>query len=371
MKIAFCADLHIANHRKWGQPSRGHVAPVNTRAADILRVLSRARSKAEELGCTDLFVLGDVFDTSSPSPQLLAETQYALAGSREMAVHLLVGNHDQQSDVRGDHALVSMDHVRGVRVYDKPEIVYPQEGGGAVWMVPYRPGRADEYLQSVVSELGAQEEPGGKQVLALHLGLRDAETPPWLQAAHDSYAVAELPKLGTFDIVMAGNWHERKHYMDRTVWQVGALVPTGFDNPGMRGYGSLLVYDGMRVVDHELPGPRFVRALGLEGARKALAEIDRLDTGWTTYVSVRCRLDERQAVQELFELADHSYVELLTDKEAAEEAARSAATAAAYASTDGIQAAVRAYVDRMALPADVQREVVLHKALDYVAGAAA
>lgn len=368
MKIALIADLHVANHRKWGSPTYGRAAPINSRALDVINVLAEARRRAQEEGCTDMFVLGDVFDTTTPAPQLIAEVQLALAcrAPNEMQVHLIPGNHDQQSPNKGDHALVSMDGIRNLAVYEKPTEVYVE--GGSVALIPYQPGRADEYLVGVVQELGV---PSGnnRRVLGMHLGLRDDATPPWMQNAHDSFPVNRITELGRFDMIAAGNWHERKHWPPE-VWQVGALAPTGFDNPGLTGYGSLLIFNGSKTTVLELDGPRFVRATDLAGARALMAQVERRVTGYTTYVSVRCRLEERATVTELMEIYDHQAYEILTDKAAAEDAARSAATNAAYASTDSIQAAVGAFVDKMALPADVDRNEVKRLALNYVAGAA-
>lgn len=365
MKVAFIADLHIANHKKFGTPQYGKAAPVNSRALDILSVVAQARRKAEEEGCSHLFVLGDVFDTTCPTPQLIAETQLALASLKDLDVHIIIGNHDQQSPAKGDHACVSMEGIRNLHVHEKPTEVYIDDSM-TVLLHPYHPGTADEYLPD---EVRGRQRQGTRNVLGVHLGLRDEATPTWLQNAHDSFPVARLHELGQLDLVVAGNWHERKQFSPH-IWQCGALVPTGFDNPGFTGYGSLLIYDGKRTQVLELDGPRFIRTTGLEGARKAMEEVERRATGWATYVSVRCRLDEREAAQELFDLYDHRTYEVLTDKAAAEDAARSAASAAAYASTDSIQAAVTAYVEKMALPQDVVRGEVLQKALDYVAGAA-
>lgn len=367
MKISLIADLHVANHRKWGSPTYGRRAPVNSRALDTLNVLAEARRRSQEEGCTDMFVLGDVFDTTSPSPQLIAEVQSSLATlSPDLHIHLIPGNHDQQSPNKGDHALVSMDGIRNLTVYEQPTEVYVE--GGSVALVPYQPGRADEYLVDVVQGIGAP--PGNnRRVLGMHLGLRDGETPTWLQNAHDSFPVNRIGELGRFDMVAAGNWHERKHWAPE-LWQVGALVPTGFDNPGLTGYGSLLVYNGSKTTVIEIDGPRFVRATDLAGARTLMAEVERRVSAYNTYVSVRCRLEDRTAVTELMEIYDHQAYEILTDKAAAEDAARSAAAGAAYASTDSIQAAVSAFVDKMALPEDVDRSEVKRLALNYVAGSA-
>jgi hypothetical protein len=343
-------------------------SPINSRCADAVRVLAAARREAEQQGVEHLFVLGDVFDTADPTPQLVAEVQAALSTS-VMDVHVIVGNHDQVSDQVGDHALVSMDGHRRIKVYERPEVVYV--AGWQVHLVPYRPGRADDYLPGIVAELHAgadQLADGAQRVLGLHLGLRDDDTPPWLQNAHDSSPVAELARLGLYKYVMAGNWHLRKAYP--VGFQVGALVPTGFDNPGLTGYGSLIILDGDTARVGEVPGPRFLRATGLAEARKCLEAAEKADSGWQVYFSVRCRPDEVADVRELFELYGQEKVEILAEKAAAESAARDAAAATAYASPGSLVEAVTAYVQKMPLPEGVERTEITQLAVNYLAGAA-
>ena len=365
------ADLHLANHKRWGSPTRGAVAPLNTRAKHVIDVLTNARRAAEARGVTDLFILGDVFDTVHPEPQLIAELSMALASLNDLLVHILVGNHDQVSDAPGDHALIALDGVRNVQVHEKPTIVSPQTGDGHVWMVPYRPGKASEYLPGLVHGLADGHHPTGSQVLALHLGLSDDKTDPWLQKAHDQFPAAEIePRCGKFSMTFAGNWHGRNEVVPN-VWQVGALVPTGFDNPGLEGYGSLLITDGKQVGTIVMDGPRFLKAVGVAGVKEALEQAEKRGSDFPTYVSARCRVDERPEVEELFELFGHQHHEVLTDKAAVEDAARQAAGAASAATPDGVRAAIEAYVSKLDLPADIQRELVAAKAVDYVAGVGA
>lgn len=370
MKVAFIADLHLANHRRFGKPSRGTVAPINTRAADIISVLRQARKAAEERGCSDLYILGDVFDTVTPEPQLIAELSAALATQRsDLLVHILVGNHDQVSDQPGDHALIALDGCRNVTVYEKPTIAYPQTGDANIWMIPYRPGHAVEYLPGVIKELGAEHMKKGAQVLALHLGLRAERTEAWLASSHDSYPAADIKtQCGEFDTVFAGNWHGRYEVLPG-VWQIGALVPTGFDNPGWDEYGSLLITDGRQVMPVTIPGPRFIKAVGFKEVREVLNEVAKRETGYPAYVSARVALDERDKVRDLFDAYGHEHYEILNNKEILEDAARVAAFHTAYASADGVQSAIKAYVQRMAIPDGISRDLVVAQALDYVAGA--
>ncbi len=367
--IAFIADLHVGHHRRWSSDEQGVVAPLTSRALTITQVLASARRAAEAAKVTDLFVLGDVFDTSSPTPQMVAETQQALA-SDALTVHLIIGNHDQVSDRRGDHALVSMNGWRNLVVYEKPEVLYLE--GWQVHLFPYRPGRADEYLLDGLRELVDGTDAPGEgvdRVLGLHLGLRGPETPTWLKASHDSIDAVSLPRH-IYRYIYAGNWHGR-HRVLPGVFQVGALVPTGFDNPGLTGYGSLMLLNDEGPTYAELDGPRFVRATSLVEARAALNAIATRVSSWPAYLSVRCTPAEREDVRELMEVYGHETFEILTDKAAAEDAARSAAaqTMQAFTSTDSIAAAVTAYVEKMALPEGTDRAKVKQLALDYIAGA--
>lgn len=374
MPIAFVADVHVGQHRKWGAPSRGRLAPVNARCRDTVAVLADARRRAETAGCTDLFVLGDLFDTSCPSPQEVAEVVEALS-TTSMVVHLMVGNHDQVSDAAGDHAMVSMAAFGDERllVYERPTVVY--RAGFQVVLVPYRPGYAKDYLESTVEEVAATADPLRSptvRLLGLHLGLEADDTPPWLRGAHDSIRLDDLARAAdpaSVDLVLAGNWHEHKVYGDYV--QVGALVPTGFDNPGWDGYGSLLVVtDGGEWHRYEVPGPRFLRAPDPAAARQHLERASREPLAYPVYLSVRCRLDQRGDVRELMELYDHKEYEVLASRAAEEDAAEEVRASVQYASTDSIEAAVRAYVSAMALPDDVDRARVEAMAVDYVAGSA-
>lgn len=367
-KIAMVADTHVGNHRKWSTPSRGMISPISSRAADVVRVLAAARREAEAQGAEHFVVLGDVFDTSDPSPQLVAETLAAL-DSPSMDTHLLVGNHDQVSDQRGDHALVSMDRWRRVRVYEQPEVLYLE--GWQLHLVPYRPGRADDYLLDVLTELidGTDRPgPGVDRVLGLHLGLRDKDTPPWLMGAHDSIDAASLPRH-LYRYTFAGNWHTRKLVMDR-VLQIGALVPTGFDNPGLTGYGTLVILGEGTPQVAELPGPRFLRSTGVRETKANLDAVFAANADAQSYFSIRCTPGEREDVRELMDLYGVTTFEIHTDKEAALDAARSAVATLAYVSTDSLQAAVSTYVDQMPLPDGVARGDVKAMAIDYIAGAA-
>lgn len=60
--------------------------------------------------------------------------------------------------------------------------------------------------------------------------------------------------------------------------QGGALVPTGFDNKGLRGYGTLAIIDSVDQSLHwrELPGPRFCTAYEQLEEEKLIAEAKQL-----------------------------------------------------------------------------------------------
>lgn len=372
MRLAFIADVHLGNHRAFGGVP---VAGLNARAHAILRALRRARELATAAGVGDLFVLGDLFDTASPSPQLLAAALDALAGRDARArVHLLRGNHDMVSDAPGDHALGVFAHA-GVRVWETPDVLVGDRARIAV--VPYLTGSTDARLPPVLRDLASRvQEP--LDVVLLHAGIHDPQlraTLPWAAGAHDAVSTTLLAGVANAARrVYAGNWHTARDWVldgGLCVHQVGALVPTGWDNPGLDGYGRLMVLDTSANTSlvYQVGGPRFVHAdspaeLEALRAQAAAASPDpvslyvRADATPDGIADARAWLD--RAVSD----GVAAGYAVRVGSEQVRAAAREAAAAARSAHV--LDDAVHAYVGRMPLPDGVDRAEVLDRTREYL-----
>jgi hypothetical protein len=358
MKIAFVGDVHVGNHARMGGPVE---AGLNLRCRQIISVFATAVAHAAEANAP-LVVLGDLFDTHRPLPQMLTAVQDAIkAGARPGAPQpiILVGNHDQASVAAGDHALGPLRAY--AKIIEVPTIV-PVGDGMTLVCVPFRPGVATEWLPGVVGSLmdshgAAMRRP----VLCVHLGISDKDTAPFLVGAPDSVPVdllLELARRHGFSNVLAGNWHSRKVW-GRTVMQVGALVPTGWDNPGATGYGTLAMCDGGVLSYAELPGPRFMTvhdeddmtAAVAAGARNQVYAVARAQSG-----ELRAWTDRMEAAVRTAAICA-AVVE--PDKGESEAAVRTAAYSARSALS--VSAALEAYVAQMPVEDGVSRPHVLHR----------
>src|SRR5260370_428206 len=142
MRIGFCADCHIANHRQFGGQL---VSGLNERCRLCLDVLANALKRAGECGCADVVILGDLFDSDRPSPQEVAAVQYVIYRSN-IRVSMLVGNHDKTSEAPGDHALAPLWQV--ANVYERPSSYVVPDGikhGTTLLHVPWQPGPAYDW----------------------------------------------------------------------------------------------------------------------------------------------------------------------------------------------------------------------------------
>ncbi len=260
--IAAIADVHLAPHGRFGGIMR---AGVNARARMIADVLAEAVARASEARVGALVVCGDLHDVDDPSPQVLALSAAVFAAST-VPVVLLVGNHDQRSTLPGDHCLGPLAAVPGVYVIESPRIVPLTVDGVAVDIlaVPFEPAHAAEYIPQRLAELSATARPGSRRILAAHVGVADHRTSHFLRDSHEAIRadalLAAMRTHGT-EAAVVGNWHDRCTWGSEgaRIRQCGALVPTGWDNPGGAGkYGGLNFYtpDG-RFSEVELPGPRF------------------------------------------------------------------------------------------------------------------
>ena len=263
----FVADVHIGNHKQFGgETKRG----INSRAQKVLGVLGDVAVDSGN-NQEQLVVLGDLFDTSHPTPQLVAETMRALKPAWDQP-HLLLGNHDMVSADKGDNALVPLAAGRNPSaiVYDTPRTLLTQRRDGdmeATLMVPFRPEPMHEWFAETVGTLlgNLMREPKvAYRTLCFHGGVRDHNTPKYLWTAPDSISselLFDIMKRGTIDKAFCGNWHSPKKWVEgnQQVYQVGTLAPTGFDNEGW-DYGYSVALDEQRNVKFHIHyGPRFMK----------------------------------------------------------------------------------------------------------------
>lgn len=367
-KIAFVADVHAANHARFGGVVK---SGINRRCKLVLDAVADAACAATAAKCQAFVVLGDLFDTMRPEPQVITAMREALSFF-DGPVYLLVGNHDQESTAVGDHALgplVSED----ITVIESPTVVPVRDVSLA--LVPFRPGPAVEWLAGAVPKIS----PATKHaVLAIHLGLSDDKTAPWLSGAPDSIPVSELTGIARgFDAVVAGNWHTRRSWIGPSVerghtrthvMQVGTLCPTGFDNPGPENYGTLAFYDSEKVGKvgdglswQEIPGPRFV----------SRDEVGKCIAKSTVFVRLRAAPEDTPAAMAWLAEAKESGAvadgTVEPDKAEAVAAARSAAGAARTATS--LDEAVTRFVGAMEVGEGVDRDTVLARVRGYLKGA--
>lgn len=378
MKIALAADVHLGNHRLQGGPVG--TAGINLRGRLILDALASAYSIARGAGCEAMVICGDLFDTSKPAPQMIAAAQKIIREGG-LPTHVLMGNHDMASAGEGDHALGPLEPVASV--ISRPARVRLKGSVDEVdlWAVPFRPGKAEEWLPAVLAEVQGFPAPGSpassSRVLALHLGLQDEKTPPWLCDSHDSVQVElvqELMKRHDIDATYMGNWHDPKevtyHDVDRSVTQplriiqIGTLCPTGFDNPGL-GYGTMAIHDSLKGKNCEtvrVPGPRFVATVpDAEKAKKS---------GCSAFLRLRVSPDEMPRERERARQLEATGIRVELVPDAAEAAAALRIAAGASRDSESVEQSIAAYVEQMPLEIAEIRPAVLERVKRYLGGAA-
>lgn len=388
--VAIIADVQLGNHKRFGGEV---VGSINFRCRLILDVLAAAIDRIIEDRCTHLVVAGDLFDYVRPEAPLIARVQREFARFSCLAdgyrnIILMRGNHDMVSTLEGDSALAPLTPY--ARIIDRPTRCALGDGAELL-AVPFMPGAAKDWLpQTVHALLAASEEraSGGDapplapaaRLLALHMGIKDEKTPPWLQSSPAAIDLADLvtiAELGGIDAIVAGDWHARQRWDigEVDILQVGALVPTGWDNPGLTGYGTLAFWRPGEIKEltlEELPGPRFVKVkTSIE--RDELVKVMRKNTGRGSlrlqlFVSHEVPPEEVQATVEfwknVYENMPLGGFEVVPDASLAKAEAQQAASIARSAET--VQEALVAYVKNMPLADGVRRDAVLTRSRSYL-----
>lgn len=297
--LAVIFDPHFWPHRRHGGPL---VKGINRRAELCLDVGRRAVNVANEHNAT-LIVAGDLIDSAGPvAPQFAHALRKTL--TRTQSCTLILGNHDMTAD--GDHSLgiyETTEYLSRVRVCDDIELCSaPREmweeiediepdPRPALCLAPFHRDIRDERVRDV-------------PLVIAHFGVYDDSFPAWCRKAKGAWHVDALfafMQERNIKAICLGDWHTRalwetdagfdmqiKHTSQSTplansvgsfiVMQGGALCPTGWDNPGLHGYGTVALWDTdeHRLSWQELPGPRFCVARSEEEERGIIAEAQRL-----------------------------------------------------------------------------------------------
>jgi len=386
VRLAFIADVHVGNMNRFGRGTMR--AGLNRRARLTLDALREASNVAKAYTPSRLIVVGDLLDSVSVPPQIIAGTQNAMAEAPPTVY--LVGNHEQASTDPGDHSVGAVASRTGWAV-ERPTLTQlPGAGTNSleVISVPFdgsKDGRS--LLESGIASIEltrddvGEEEP--ERVLVTHLGVEDSSTPVWLRGAHDSIKARDLHEImvrAGIRLAVVGNWHNHRVWSfddGRKIVQCGALVPTGFANPStmreLRGddedpYGSLILWDSKRpgsITRHVVHGPRFVKTRQVDEAVEALEfsplTFVELTTSPDAMEQARAALAERCTSWEDCE----DRIEIVADTKDVQRRIETAAASARDSSS--ADRAISEYVSAMPLDEDLDRADVLASVRGYVA----
>jgi len=282
LRIALLSDVHLENHRVLGGPV---TAGVNLRCRLVGDTFARGLQLAGKIGCDRVAVLGDLFNTGKPSPEVIGVAADAIAGS-PVPVYVIPGNHDRSSDEPGNNALAALVGTKNCIVVDEP--TYLEDG---VILAPFSPRPPVEYFTELLERAGK----GDWSILG-HVGIVGPGTSPFLTSGRNIISVEQIFELGlkapkncNLRVFASGDFHQ--HVIHEGVLgvinivQVGALCQANFgDQPEV---GKLCVLDGGGITEfHDVPGPRFIT--------EDLAELKRVEYGGEegfTYLNTREELD--------------------------------------------------------------------------------
>ncbi len=375
MRIGFCADVHAWNHKRHGGPI---VAGMNIRCRLVVSAFANAIATASLAEADAFVVLGDLVDGARPEPQILTALQKPLRAWHEddrdrEKVILLCGNHDRNSDAPGDHALGPL--APFARIVESPEILSLGDGRVELALVPHvagDPTKPPDVTFPAVRDRSARHH----RILGVHRGISDASTPVFLRGLDYRTASIWAGKNGA-DALFAGDWHERRSWRFDdpetaprgmlgfpAVHQCGALVPTGWDNPGFSPYGQLLLYDTdtKKVEVRYIPGPRFVKVWSLlEAENAARIAAQERSTLFVQVVAAPAEVEAAvKAVEHLINAGTILAGEVEPETAGALAAAREAASAARAGTT--LDESLAGFVAEMALDVGVERDAVLARA---------
>lgn len=351
MRLYSIADIHCGNHQAHGGEL---VAGMNKRCRSIFDVLWQVHDLVKSDPEGTLLVCGDLIDVVRPEAAILAELQRVCD---DIPVIIFKGNHESNSDAPGDNALGPL---RPVATIVETDTVFEFDDL-TLWCIPFRRAPGELWLRDAFKACSEQEtRPAPVRVVGVHLGIADKKTAKFLVGAPDSISVDVLAKLcSVYDVaqVYAGNWHDHRAWdlfdtqrnASTRIVQIGALVPTGWNNPGLDGYGGVGVFTPGAATPStfmEIDGPRFLKTM----TDSDLADAISLSPAVRARVYLRAYVDPEQVstvsdrVRALGFAATEVHAHAVYRQVAAKQAASKAASA------DNADASVERYVMAAPLP---------------------
>lgn len=284
MRYGVFSDGHLGQHKILGGPVIGG---LNRRCRLTLDCHARMVDKANQEGCGLLVGAGDLFDVDDSDPWLLSATIDVLSKFHG-EVYLLRGNHDCASDQPDHNALGPLGRIPQFHIIENPYTLAVPDG--FIYMVPYRPGVAAEWICDGVRDLTAATSINdASQTLITHAGIYDDTFPLWLKsksAVHLDVLRDIMHEVG-IGLALSGDFHTHRRW--NNVIQIGALCPADFGDKAP--FGGLLVVDteSGSVTRHEIQGPRFVNMTWTGRGEEPLDIEDDWPDGHQVHVRVRAK----------------------------------------------------------------------------------
>ncbi len=256
MRLVAFTDLHVHPHPFGAgtDPTTGR----QSRLQDCLNVLDQTAELATELDASFRIFCGDMFHVRGRlAPSVINPVIEHFREEKSFKDILLVGNHDMEHRVEGEHALRSLEG-RQVLVLEGHGFEVTHKGGrgglGIGW-VAYEPNIGE--LKRKVEEVAAKRRVSGwkgQAVFLLHHGVDGA--------------MAHIPSMGfgpgdlpcdDFDLVLCGDYHNHKMLVENKAWMIGAPLHHSFGDVGeKRGWMDFDLAAGTWKFHENDKAPKFV-----------------------------------------------------------------------------------------------------------------
>jgi hypothetical protein len=303
MRLGLLSDPHIENFRVLGGPV---TAGVNLRCRLVGGAFARGLQLAGKVGCDRVAVLGDLFNTGKPSPEVIGVAADAIAGS-PVPVYVIPGNHDRSSDEPGNNALAALREVKNCVVVDEPLFLQPE----GVILAPFSPRPPVEYFTELLERAGK----GDWSILG-HVGIVGPDTSPFLINGRNIISVEQIFELGlkapkncNLHVFASGDFHQ--HVIHEGVLgavnivQVGALCQANFGDPLEVGKLCVLDSSGGITEVYDVPGPRFLVETFEDLASGGSPEVSAIPDDHPLFLSVNCNTEaERREATTILEAWD-------------------------------------------------------------------
>lgn len=295
MKICICGDVHWCTYssilRKRGKK-------YSLRLENLINSVNWVVDTAISNDCTDLFFLGDFFDSNSLTAEEVSALSELNFSDNSVYKSFIVGNHEMGTSDLAYSTAHSFLINKNNAVYDKPAII--KAGETLIYILPYeleinRKSSICDYFP----EQSFTDPECRKRILLSHNDIKGIQMGNFM--SRDGFDLQELSS--TFDLVINGHLHNQQ-WVASNVLNIGNITGQNFSEDATKYPHQCMILDTDTLSYNLVTNPKALNFTKLDFTKNSSIEYINdvsFKLGNNSVLSITCNTEDYDYLKHRFD----------------------------------------------------------------------